>query len=49
VRRTRSPCRGCWPSGALRPEGDDTVNDLDNVLYEISNESGPQSAEWQYH
>jgi hypothetical protein len=27
----------------------DTVNDLDNVLYEISNESGPQSAEWQYH
>ena len=27
----------------------ETVNDLDNVLYEISNESGPTSAEWQYH
>ncbi|MEZ5865436.1 MAG: hypothetical protein R3D25_15730 [Geminicoccaceae bacterium] len=27
----------------------DTVNDLDNVLYEISNEAGPQSIEWQYH
>lgn len=27
----------------------DTVNDLDNVLYEISNESGAQSALWQYH
>lgn len=27
----------------------DTVNDLDNVLYEISNESGPTSVEWQYH
>jgi hypothetical protein len=27
----------------------DTVNDLDNVLYEISNESDPGSKEWQYH
>ena len=26
----------------------DTVNDLDNVLYEIANESVPQSKEWQY-
>jgi hypothetical protein len=27
----------------------DTVNDLDNVLYEIANEAGPPSTEWQYH
>jgi hypothetical protein len=27
----------------------DTVNDLDNVLYEISNESDADSVEWQYH
>ena len=27
----------------------DTVNDLDNVLYEISNEDHPGSTEWQYH
>jgi len=27
----------------------DTVNDLDNVLYEISNENHPPSTEWQYH
>ncbi|MBC8234274.1 hypothetical protein H8E77_32395 [bacterium] len=27
----------------------DTVNDLDNVLYEIANESGDYSTEWQYH
>jgi len=27
----------------------DTVNDLDNVLYEISNESHGKSTEWQYH
>jgi len=27
----------------------ETVNDLDNVLYEISNESGNSSTEWQYH
>lgn len=27
----------------------DTVNDLDNVLYEISNESSPQAIDWQYH
>jgi hypothetical protein len=27
----------------------DTVNDLDNVLYEIANESGPYSTDWQYH
>lgn len=27
----------------------DTVGDLDNVLYEISNESGVYSTEWQYH
>jgi len=27
----------------------DTVGDLDNVLYEISNENHPQSTEWQYH
>jgi hypothetical protein len=26
----------------------DTVNDLDNVLYEISNENHPGSTEWQY-
>lgn len=26
----------------------DTVGDLENVLYEISNESGPTSTEWQY-
>lgn len=27
----------------------DTVSDLDNVLYEISNENHPGSTEWQYH
>lgn len=27
----------------------DTVNDLDNVLYEISNESSPQAIEWHYY
>ena len=27
----------------------DTVNDLDNVLYEISNENHPASTKWQYH
>lgn len=27
----------------------DTVNDLDNVLYEISNEDHDGSIEWQYH
>jgi hypothetical protein len=27
----------------------DTVNDLPNVLYEISNESGPYSTSWQQH
>lgn len=27
----------------------DTVNDLDNVLFEISNESRPESRDWQYH
>ena len=27
----------------------DTVNDLDNVLYEIANESGSFSTAWQYH
>jgi hypothetical protein len=27
----------------------DTVNQLDNVLYEISNESEPESTAWQYH
>jgi Family of unknown function (DUF6298) len=27
----------------------DTVNDLDNVLYEISNEDGPYSKDWQNH
>src|SRR5207253_3185752 len=27
----------------------DTVGDLDNVLYEISNESPTGSTEWQYH
>ena len=27
----------------------DTVNGLDNVLYEIINESGAYSIEWQYH
>ena len=27
----------------------DTLNDLDNVLYEISNESRKESLEWQYH
>jgi hypothetical protein len=27
----------------------DTVNDLDNVLYEISNESNPDSQDWQYY
>ena len=27
----------------------DTVNDLDNVLYEISNESPGNSQDWQYH
>lgn len=27
----------------------DTVNDLDNVLFEISNESHPDSQAWQYH
>jgi len=26
-----------------------TVGDLDNVLYEISNENHPQSTQWQYH
>ena len=27
----------------------DTVNDLDNVLYEITNEARPSSIPWQYH
>ncbi|MDN3510713.1 MAG: DUF6298 domain-containing protein [Candidatus Jettenia sp.] len=27
----------------------DTVNDLDNVLYEISNEDHADSVDWQYH
>jgi hypothetical protein len=27
----------------------ETVNDLDNVLYEVSNESGSESVGWQYH
>ncbi len=27
----------------------DTVNDLDNVLYEVVNEAGAYSTEWQYH
>jgi hypothetical protein len=27
----------------------DTVNDLNNVLYEISNENHPPSTDWQYH
>jgi len=27
----------------------DTVNDLDNVLYETCNEAGPYSTDWQYH
>lgn len=27
----------------------DTVNDLDNVLYEICNETGAYSIDWQYH
>ena len=27
----------------------DAVNDLDNVLYEISNESGAFANAWQYH
>ena len=27
----------------------DAVNDLDNVLYEISNESHPHADQWQYH
>jgi len=27
----------------------DSVNDLDNVLYEIGNEMGAHSTEWQYH
>jgi len=27
----------------------DTVNDLDNVLYEIGNEGDKSSVEWQYH
>ena len=27
----------------------ETVNDLDNILFEISNENHPPSAEWQYH
>jgi hypothetical protein len=27
----------------------DAVNDLDNVLYEISNESDPSADAWQYH
>ena len=27
----------------------DVVNDLDNVLYEISNENHPASTPWQYH
>lgn len=27
----------------------DTVNDLDNVLYEIANEGGENSTQWQYH
>ena len=27
----------------------DAVNDLDNVLYEITNEGDPESVAWQYH
>jgi len=26
----------------------ETVNDMDNVLYEIANEAGPHSTDWQY-
>ncbi len=26
----------------------DSINDLDNVLYEVCNEAGPYSTEWQY-
>ena len=32
----------------IKPVGD-VVNDLDNVLYEVSNQSDPQSQPWQYH
>ena len=27
----------------------DTVNDLDNILYEVCNEAGASSTRWQYH
>ena len=27
----------------------DTLNDLDNVLWEICNEGDPDSKDWQYH
>jgi len=27
----------------------DTVNEFDDVLFEISNESRPESCAWQYH
>jgi hypothetical protein len=27
----------------------DALNELDNVLYEVCNEAGPYSKEWQYH
>lgn len=27
----------------------ETVNDFDNVMYEIACESGPETTEWQYH
>ncbi|HET9634829.1 MAG TPA: Ig-like domain-containing protein [Gemmatimonadaceae bacterium] len=27
----------------------DAVNDLDNVIYEVSNESDPSADQWQYH
>src|SRR5262249_52540193 len=30
-------------------KGIDTVNDLDNVLYEIANETGQFAVAWQYH
>ena len=39
------------PAGAYVRKIIDTVNDLDNVLYEITNEDsgGPANTEWQYH
>ena len=51
--RAKRPTR--WPvgdhgvAGSVCAQGGGYLNDLDNVLYEISNESPGNSQDWQYH